>query len=203
MIVWMVGRLGLVVNIMFAVCSQSFPRLSRRPCNLQRSFPNSTFAVSNGPVVRFATFASGHCCLWSCLVCFAILLIVVCVGRCAFSRYCDLQLETAQRRRVRVQSALYFSWCLGLFAGLAGKTRGRAHRLGLPSSHHDRSPKAALCCMVRNPRDPNIKVGGALSCSASLKCWALSRRGGSTTPQGPLFDQGTARLQRQWAMRWQ
>ena len=133
MIVWMVGRLGLVVNIMFAVCSQSFPRLSRRPCNSQRSFPNSCFAVSNDPVVCFATFASCHCCLWSCLVCFAILLIVICVSCCAFSRYSDLQLETATRRRVRVRSALLFSWCVEYAVGPAGRTRGRTHDLGPPS----------------------------------------------------------------------
>ena len=199
MTVWMVGRLGLLVNIMFAVCSQSFPRLPRRPCNLQRSFPNSSFAVSNGPVVRFATFASGHCCLWSCLVCFAILLIVVCVGCCAFSRYFDLQLGTAQRRRVRVRSALYFSWCLGLFAGLAGKTRGRAHRLGLPSSHHDRSPKAALCCMVRNPPGP-IHQG-----RRRIIMFSIIEVLGAVAPRGedPPRGGGTARSKRPWAMWWQ
>ena len=62
MILWMVGLLGMLLNIMLAVSSQRFPKVLRRPRNLQRPFPNHSVAVSNCPLVLVATCVSSHCC---------------------------------------------------------------------------------------------------------------------------------------------
>ena len=63
MILWMVGLLGMLLNFMLAISSRFFPRLLRRPCDMQRPFPNNSLAASYGPLVCVATFVSGHCCL--------------------------------------------------------------------------------------------------------------------------------------------
>ena len=62
MITWMVGHIGLPLNVMLAVSSQLLPKMLRRPRNLQRPFPNNSVAVSNGPLVLVATCVSSHCC---------------------------------------------------------------------------------------------------------------------------------------------
>ena len=62
MISWMVGHVGLLLNIMLAVSSQLFPKLLKRPRNLQRPFPNHSLAMSDHPLVLDATRANSHFC---------------------------------------------------------------------------------------------------------------------------------------------